>query len=458
MVKEEKTKGNIMEEPHYVLRKKFTKKDGLNQLQLVYSSNNHQIRLDTGIRIRPKDWNDNKKQILASVSEIDKDSKELNNLMAEKKKKVLTIVSDFKKEHENGTSVAPDPDPKYVREKFNEVRKLTKEERPLLEHLKSYIANRKSFLDTVYNGMKMDSRAGQYKTLKHYEVLYNDLVRFSTTQHKTLYFCDVDKKFRDNLIKFYLTKGASKTSRKGLNNSTLKKKFTYLKAFLNAMTKDGINKNLAYQSFSLTEFKLAASDENIFALTIPEFEQFKNFPLKLEKLELAREYYLVSCATGLRWSDVSRINKNKIKDRILTTNVLKTGQTLNIPLNPISESILKKYNYQLPKISKPDIDRRLTLMWMTMSESIPSLKEQTLYKYYVGSAMIEEYYPKYQLLTFHTSRKYFITYLISKGVPIDQIRKLSGHRGSLEVFFRYVYSGNMDPGIKNLFMESDLWR
>ncbi|MCK9421824.1 MAG: tyrosine-type recombinase/integrase [Bacteroidales bacterium] len=448
-----------MEEPHFVLRRKYVNKDGLTQLQLVYSSNNHQVRLDTGIRIRPKDWNDNKKQILSSVSEIEKDSKELNDLMIEKKKKVMTIVSDFKKAHDNGTSIAPDPDPKYVRENFNEVIKEINEERPLLEHLKTYIDDRKSYLDTVYDGLKKDKRSGQYKTLNHFEILYTDLVRFSEKNRKTYYFCDINKKFRDNLVKFYLTKGASKTSKKGLNNSTLKKKFSRLKSFLNVMTEDGVNKYLIYKTFSLKEFKVVESDDNIFALTIKEFEQFKNFPLMLEKLEIARDYYLLSCSSGLRWSDVSRLNKTKIKNDLITTNIIKTSQTLIIPLNPISESILKKYNYQMPEISKPEIDRRLTLMWLIMSDSIPSLKEQTLYKYYVGSAMIEEYYPKYQLLSFHTSRKYFITYLIYKGVPIDQIRKLSGHRGSLEVFFRYVYSGNMDPSLKNnLFTESDLWK
>jgi len=45
-----------------------------------------------------------------------------------------------------------------------------------------------------------------------------------------------------------------------------------------------------------------------------EFEVFKNFPLELERLELARDYYLLSCTTGLRWSNVYRLNKNKIKN------------------------------------------------------------------------------------------------------------------------------------------------
>ncbi len=444
---------------YFVLRTNYVNKKGLQQVQLYYCANNDQVRLDTGIRIRPKDWNDSKQQILSSVSEIGKTSKELNDILNEKKKKIQTIVSDFKKTNENGTSISPDPNPDYVLDKFYEVVKESKQEKTVLEHLQDYIKNRMSFLDTVYEGRNLDKRSGQYKTLSHFEGLYTDLVKFSGKTRRTYYFRDIDKKFKDELIKFYLDKGSKKEKKRGLSNGTLKKKFSKLKTFLNAMTEDGANKYVTYKSFSLKDFKLADSDDNIYALTIQEFVKFKNHPLKLEKLELARDYYLLSCASGLRWSDVCRLTKDKIKNGSIVTDIIKTKQTLTIPLNPISESILKKYNYQLPELSKTEIDRRLKLIWIIMANEIPSLKESTLYKYFIGSSMIPEYYPKFELLSFHTSRKYFISYLIHKKKSIDEIRKYSGHRGSLEVFFRYVYDGNFDPkSNQDLFTESNLWK
>jgi integrase len=443
---------------NFILRTNYVNKQGLQQIQLYYSSNNDQVRLDTGVRIRPKDWNEAKQQILSTVSEIGKTGKELNDILNEKKKKIHTIVSDFKKSNENGTSISPDPTPNYILENFYAVVKEIKQEKTVLEHLQDYINNRKSFLETVYEGMHLDKRAGQYKTLSHYEGLYTDLVKFSEKTRRTYYFRDITKKFKDELIKFYLYKGSKKEKKKGLSNGTLKKKFAKLKAFLNVMTEDGVNKYLTYKTFSLKEFKIAETDDNIYAMTIKEFEKFKNIPLKLEKLELARDYYLLSCASGLRWSDVCRLNKDKIKNGSIVTDIIKTKQTLTIPLNPISESIFKKYDYQLPPLSKTEMDRRLKLIWIIMANEIPSLKESTLYKYYVGGLVIPEYYPKFELLSFHTSRKYFISYLIHKKKPIDEIRKFSGHRGSLDVFFRYVYDGNFDPKEnQNLFTESNLW-
>ena len=445
---------------HFVLRTNYVNKQGLQQVQLIYCSNNQQVRLDTGVRIRPKDWNEPKQQILASVTEIGSVSKELTDQLIEKRKKVFTIVSDYKKANESGTSIAPDPNPKFVHQQFYEVRKEIRKERPLLEHLKEYIEQRKDTLDVVYDGLNKDKRNGQYKTLSHFEVLYNDLVRFSTKTKKTYYFKDVDKKFKNLLINFYLDKGAKKEDKKkGLSNSTLKKKFTKLKSFLAEMTEDGVNKKLDYQAFSLKSFKVADNDDNIYCLTFREFNQFMKEPIKLPKLEIARDYYLLASATGLRWSDVSRLNRNKVKDRQITTTIVKTKKSVTIPLNPISESILIKYDYQLPQISKTEIDRRLKLMWITMCKAIPSLKQPTSYKYFIGSAMVEETYPKHELLTFHTSRKYFISYLVHNNVPLDQIKKFTGHSGkSLDVFFRYVYAGNFNPEEhKNLFTESNLW-
>jgi hypothetical protein len=199
---------------HFVLRNTYESKNGLRQIQLVYCANNRQIKLDTKVRVRTKDWHDGKQQILSSVSEIseisevtkvNKTSKELNNELTEKKKKVLTIVENFKEEHKNGTSVVPDPDITYVKERFNEVLKKFREEKPLLEHLQDYINERKSNLDTVYDGLNMDKRSGAYKTLSHFEVLLNDLRKFSEETKKTYYFRDIDKKFKDSLIKFYLS-------------------------------------------------------------------------------------------------------------------------------------------------------------------------------------------------------------------------------------------------------------
>ena len=445
---------------HFVLRKNYVDRNGLQQIQLIYCANSKQGRIDTGIRIRLKDWNESKELILSSVSEINQNSKTLNAVLVENKSKILTIVNGYKRVNETSTSASPDPDPDYVKIKFNEKIKEIKEERPMVDHLKTYIEDKKGFLDTVYDGLNKDKRSGQYKTISHYEILYNDLIRFSVKNRKTYYFCDIDKKFKNDLIKFYLDKGSKKEKKKGLSNSTLKKKFTTFKAFLKEMTQDGVNKKLDYISFSLLDFKEAGNDDNIYALTIKEFNKFINIPLNLPNIEIVRDYYLLSCTTGLRWSDVSRLTKSNIKNGNIMTSTIKGKKSVIIPLNPISESILKKYNYLLPEISKTEVDRRLKLMWVIMSSSIPTLKEDTSYKYFIGTEMIEETYKKYELLTFHTSRKYFISYLIHKQVTPDQIKNFTGHSGrSLNVFYRYVSSGNFDPEEhKNLFTESKLFR
>jgi hypothetical protein len=48
---------------------------------------------------------------------------------------------------------------------------------------------------------------------------------------------------------------------------------------------------------------------------------------------------------------------------------------------------------------------------------------------------------------------------LSPPRKVVRIRNLSGHCGSLEVFFRYVYIGNFNSELTtNLFTESNLWK
>ena len=175
--------------------------------------------------------------------------------------------------------LSPDPDITFVNEKFNEVIKEIKMKNLLFLNIFKIISNdRKGFLDAVYEGLDKDKRSGQYKTLSHYEILYNDLVKFSEKTRKTYHFRDINKKFKDDLIKFYLDKGSKKKKKRGSFKWHFEERSSRnLNVSLTSMTEDGVNKLLEYKAFSLKGFKVGECDDNIYALTVKEFEKFKNF-------------------------------------------------------------------------------------------------------------------------------------------------------------------------------------
>jgi integrase len=61
--------------------------------------------------------------------------------------------------------------------------------------------------------------------------------------------------------------------------------------------------------------------------------------------------FLIGCYTGLRYSDYSNIKPENIdiKNNLLKIKTKRQDTTVAIPLHTVVNSILKKYNYVLPK-------------------------------------------------------------------------------------------------------------
>ena len=79
--------------------------------------------------------------------------------------------------------------------------------------------------------------------------------------------------------------------------------------------------------------------------------------LKLSgKEEIVKDVFILQCWTGQRFSDMLSLNKGIVKDtdngQILEIFQIKSTQRVEIPLFPVALEILKKYDFNLPDISK----------------------------------------------------------------------------------------------------------
>ncbi|WP_276378911.1 phage integrase SAM-like domain-containing protein [Flavobacterium sp. H4147] len=69
-------------------------------------------------------------------------------------------------------------------------------------------------------------------------------------------------------------------------------------------------------------------------LTAPEINQIIKCDLSLKKhLELARNMFLFSCYTGMRFSDIVALKKENYKNGIITLKQIKTNVDLQVPVN-----------------------------------------------------------------------------------------------------------------------------
>lgn len=148
-------------------------------------------------------------------------------------------------------------------------------------------------------------------------------------------------------------------------------------------------------------------------LTQREVEILMNWKLN-RKLERTRDVFIFCCFTGLSYIDVFKLTKDQIQLSIdgqqwIIGKREKTDMDYFIPMMEIPKKILDKYKNETFKNGK--------LLPVKTSNIInPHLKE------------IAEICGIKKHLTFHLSRHTFATLAMSKGVSLESVSKMLGHK------------------------------
>lgn len=219
-----------------------------------------------------------------------------------------------------------------------------------------------------------------------------------------------------------------------------------LKAFLNWSETRGYNTNNKYK-----QFKVAEKEGSIIYLTMDELKHLVHFKFEKEVHRKVRDFYCFGCISGLRYSDLSRLtNDNIVNKRTLTLTTQKTKITVNIPMNDLHLTIIKRYEGArrlLPKYSNQRINTYIKEVCQ-----IAGINAQTEFKRYIGTQTITEYYPKYKLIGSHTARKTFICNAFDGGMDINDVKAITGIRNetTLRRYLEVTESRKIEK-MKNVF-------
>ena len=118
------------------------------------------------------------------------------------------------------------------------------------------------------------------------------------------------------------------------------------------------------------------------------------------------QYFLFSCFTGLRYSDLRSLKMQSIETNRITLNMNKTGHTVGIPLSQKAMQLLPV---------KRD------------NESTPVFR---IYCNKVTNKVLKKLAVRYGIpkkMTCHVARHTFATISITLGIPIEVVSKLLGH-------------------------------
>lgn len=153
-----------------------------------------------------------------------------------------------------------------------------------------------------------------------------------------------------------------------------------------------------------------------------------------KKKNIAKDYFVISCYTALDWSTIKTLNRNsfykKGTHRYIRIQRIKTKTNVIIPVHPIVDEIMSKYDYSLPVL---DIDQdwyNILIKQIAKEAGITSLVSIT-------DKNEEKLVEKWELVSSHTGRRSAATNMYLAGIRPLQIRIITGHKTE-ESFLKYI--------------------
>jgi integrase len=197
-----------------------------------------------------------------------------------------------------------------------------------------------------------------------------------------------------------------------------------------------------------TQAKKPSQREKPVFLSPDEIEKLMKFD-GTNYLNNTRDWFVISCWTGCRVSDLMSLSMNNIHHTINGEKAIrytqkKTGTTVNAPFHPHVEEILKRNSGFPHAISDQKYNSFIKKLCMLVgiNELIEGSKMDSKSKRKESGT-----FPKYELLSTHTGRRSFASNHYGK-FPIEMLMLVTGHK-SIPQFLEYV-GENPDEHVSTL--------
>jgi integrase/recombinase XerD len=384
----------IMTRPTAVLKDNYVKKTGFKTIYLRLFIDNKYVKQNLGIEVRPEDW-DNEKGLIIK-GEMKKENNLLINeaigrasdiLLRYKVQKIAITPDLFIKEFENPT----------ITTEFTKFMEKTLTARTELK--KNTLKNHKSIL----------------KKLRGFK--------------ETIMMSELNEAFMVNFQR-YLKKNEN-------HPNTIHSVFKVLKTYVNFARKEGLIKKSPFETFRFKKvrtYPVFLSETELNSLV----ELYRGESLT-RHLQNTLRWFLFSCSTGIRISDLRSIAFENIRNNSLIFKPLKTkhvcGTRVDIPLTKFANELIKDDN--APK--------HLGLVFQCTAEQVMNRQLKEILKLTDITNNV----------TFHSGRHTFATMFLRKtksSSGILMLQRLLGH-AKLESTMVYMHVLNDDINDAMAYME-----
>ena len=283
---------------------------------------------------------------------------------------------------------------------------------------------------------KVDPRTGRYigeRTQVHHRTVLKRIKAFMAEKYIKDDFSVFDEQFARRFTDWAYTS-------KNYRQNTIPATFSVLKVWLNAAKAEKLFDGEEYKKYQskgadVDNIYLTKDEiERIYRLDIPTLIAKGEIDAK-SQIEKTRDLFVIGCWTGLRRSDINRLDKAlfDIEKEEITIITEKTGEKVAIPMHPFIKELYEKYDGKFPKLT----DKANTNRHLQEIGRHAKIDDEIMVKENRGGKIISHIYKKYQMIKMHTARRSFATNLYLDGAPTISIMKLTGHTTEMN-FLKYI--------------------
>ena len=278
----------------------------------------------------------------------------------------------------------------------------------LLFYMENYIRDRKDFIC--------------YSTYKRYKVFYNLIQRFEGYAMKHLFIEDINMEFVKEFIAF--------GKEEKYSENTIYRTIHFVKTILNFVEKKGVRTSVREMNI-----KREKQQKEIVSLSEKEILKIENTNLP-DELKAAKDWLIISCYTGQRFSDFMKFSIDKMVNIDGKTCIKfiqqKTKKKIILPLHPSVKNIIQRNENAFPK----PLDIITYNKQIKLIARIAGINHTLSARKRVGHRAKSFIMEKWETITSHIGRRSFATNFYGK-IPTPLLLHATGH-STEQVFLNYI--------------------
>jgi integrase len=386
--------------------------DGFTPLYVRYNYNrSRRTLIATGYSIKPAHWDDKKKWVKRACPQFE----EIDMVLTRITSKLGEILS-----HAKDNGIDPIVDFVLLELEKNRIYEQRSNHVKIFDVLELYIEEKETVVSP--------------DQIKDYKTLRKHLTNFKEYSTQPVTFRNLNLKFYNEFMDYLFYKAVKPDGKVGLVTNSAGKIIRLLKGFVHYQIAKGV-----IPEIDLKNFKVVEEETDAIYLNEKELGEIYNLNLSDDdELEQIRDVFIVGCYTGLRYSDLSNLNSEHIDTKSGNINIKqrKVHKAVVIPMIDYVPNILKKYNYQLPKIPGYKFNERVKELGqkIKLNQKIEIVRKK-------GNNRVKVIFQKWQMISSHTCRRSFCTNMYLSGFPAEELKRISGHK-SPAAFMRYIKVDN----------------